>query len=73
MTSIFDSTTFASYSILTPTNAGTIGGGTTFSLILSDGTTVQVWDVLSTGLKSLTIVDRFLCIPTVFPAWYVNV
>ena len=57
MTRIFDSTSFASYSILTPTNAGTIGGGTTFSLILSDGTTQQVWDVLSTGLKLMTYMN----------------
>lgn len=51
MTSIFDYNSFPSYSIRTPTNAGAIGSGTTFSLILSDGTTQQVWDVLSTGLK----------------------
>ena len=45
------------FSTLTPTNAGTIGGGTTFSLILSDGTTQQVWDVLSTGLKLMTYMN----------------
>ncbi len=53
MSYLLTASDFSAYSVETPTQAGTKGTGGAVSLVLSDGTTLNVFDAHDTALKCL--------------------
>ena len=56
MSYLLTASDFSAYSVETPTQAGTKGTGGAVSLVLSDGTTLNVFDAHDTALKNAYII-----------------